>query len=112
MKSEGNGNKIMLIVMLCVALALFLYIRPKLFAPNPPALLVDRLPESEIIGRFKLLDAAREANALMFKNKTPFREYMTYDFLLSQAKSFGIDIQRPGYFFSNGEEEWGTYVSL
>lgn len=112
MKSEGNGNKIMLIVMLCVALALFLYIRPKLFAPSPPPMLVDRLPDTEIIGRFKLLDAAREANALMFKNKTPFREYMTYDFLLSQAKSFGIDIQRPGYFFGNGDEEWGTFVSL
>lgn len=112
MKTEGTGNKIMLIVMLCMALALFLYIRPKLFAPKPPPVLVNRLPEAEILGRYRLLDAAKEVNAMMFKNKVPFRDFMTYDFLLSQAKSFGIDIQSPGYFFSDGKQEWGTYLSL
>lgn len=112
MKTEGTGNKIMLIAMLCAALALFLYIRPKLFAPEPPPRLIDRLAEAEWIGRFRLLDAARETNSMMFKNKIPFREFMTYDFLLSQAKSFGMDVQSPGYVISNGKDEWGAYVSL
>lgn len=102
----------MLIALLCAALALFLYIRPRLFAPDPPPSLLDRLPESEIVGRYDLLDIARETNSLMFKNKVPFREYMTYDFLLGQAKGIGIDIQSTGYFFSNGEDEWGTYVTV
>ena len=75
----------MLIALLCAALALFLYIRPRLFAPDPPPSLLDRLPESEIVGRYNLLNIARETNSLMFKNKVPFREYMTYDFLLGQA---------------------------
>lgn len=102
----------MLIALLCAALALFLYIRPRLFAPDPPPSLLDRLPESEIVGRYNLLDIARETNSLMFKNKVPFREYMTYDFLLGQAKGIGLDIQKTGYFFSNGKDEWGTFVSV
>ncbi|MNJ89083.1 hypothetical protein D3C87_66440 [compost metagenome] len=112
MKTEGVGNKVMLIALLCAALALFLYIRPRLFAPDPPPSLLDRLPESEIIGRYNLLDIAKETNSLMFKNKVPFREYMTYDFLLGQAKGIGIDIQSTGYFFSNGKDEWGTFVTV
>lgn len=102
----------MLIALLCAALALFLYIRPRLFAADPPPSLLDRLPESEIVGRYNLLNIARETNSLMFKNKVPFREYMTYDFLLGQAKGIGIDIQSTGYFFSNGEDEWGTFVTV
>lgn len=112
MKTEGVGNKVVLIALLCAALALFLYIRPRLFAPDPPPGLLDRLPESEIVGRYNLLDIAKETNSLMFKNKVPFREYLTYDFLLSQAKGIGIDIQSTGYFFSNGKDEWGTFVSV
>jgi hypothetical protein len=112
MKTEGVGNKVMLIALLCAALALFLYIRPRLFAPDPPPSLLDRLPESEIVGRYNLLNIARETNSLMFKNKVPFREYMTYDFLLGQAKGIGIDIQSTGYFFSNGKDEWGTFVTV
>lgn len=112
MKTEGVGNKVVLIALLCAALALFLYIRPRLFAPDPPANLLDRLPQSEIVGRYNLLNIARETNSLMFKNKIPFREYMTYDFILGQAKGVGIDIQSTGYFFSNGKDEWGTFVSV
>lgn len=112
MRTEGAGNKVMLIALLCAALALFLYIRPRLFAPDPPASLLDRLPESEIVGRYNLLNIARETNSLMFKNKVPFREYMTYDFLLGQAKGIGIDIQSTGYFFSNGKDEWGTFITV
>lgn len=112
MRTEGVGNKVILIALLCAALALFLYIRPRLFAPDPPPSLLDRLPESEIVGRYNLLDIARETNSMMFKNKVPFREYMTYDFLLGQAKGIGIDIQSTAYFFSNGKDEWGTFVTV
>lgn len=112
MKSEGAGHKTILIILLCIALALFLYIRPQLFAPEPPPVLQDRLPHAELIGRFNILESAKEAQSLMFKNKIPLREYFTSDFLLSQAKGMGIDIQSNGYFFSNGMDEWGTIVPV
>ena len=71
MKTEGVGNKVVLIALLCAALALFLYIRPRLFAPDPPPGLLDRLPESEIVGRYNLLDIAKETNSLMLRTKFP-----------------------------------------
>jgi hypothetical protein len=112
MRSEGIGNKIILIALLCAALVLFLYMRPRLFSPDPPPTLMDRLPESEFLGRFQLLDLARETSAMMYYHKIPFRDLASAEFLLSQAKSFGLDVQKPGYFFSDDEGEWGVFMSL
>jgi len=106
------GNKIFLIALLCAALGLFLFIRPRLFAPEPRPSLTDRLPESEVLGRFYLLDVARETSSMLFYHKIPFRDLVSYDFLLSQAKSFGLDVQKPGYFFSDREGEWGAFLHV
>jgi len=112
MRTEGIGNKILLIVMLCAALGMFLYLRPRLFSPEPAPTLIDRLPESEILGRFYLLDVARETSSMMYYQKIPFRDLISAEFLLSQGKSFGLDVQKPGYFFSDEEGEWGTFLSV
>ena len=98
--------------MLCAALGLFLYLRPRLFSPDPPPTLVDRLPESDILGRFQLLDVARETSSMMYYNQIPFRDLISAEFLLAQGKSFGLDVQKPGYFFSDDEGEWGTFLSV
>lgn len=112
MRAEGIGNKVFLITLLCAALGLFLYLRPRLFAPDPPPSLEDRLPSAEVIGRFYLTDMAAESSPFLYKYKVPFREYLTEDFILSQAKSFGLDLQKPGYFFAEDEQEWGAVVRL
>lgn len=112
MRTDGTGNKIFLIALLCAALGLFLFIRPRLFAPEPTPVLIDRLPESEILGRFYLLDVARETSSMLFYQKVPFRDLVSYDFILSQAKSFGLDVQKPGYFFSDREGEWGAFLHV
>ncbi|HLP57119.1 MAG TPA: hypothetical protein VK151_18915 [Fluviicola sp.] len=112
LRTEGIGNKIFLIALLCAALALFLFIRPRLFAPEPKPTLLDRLPESEILGRFYLLDVARETSPMLFYNKIPFRDLASADFLLSQAKSFGLDVQKQGYFFTDRSGEWGAFLSV
>lgn len=112
MRVENLGNKLFLITLLCAGLGLFLYIRPLLFAKTPPPRLEDRLPEAEFVGRVQIFNLAREANGLLFKQKVPFREYMTADFLLTQAKNYGIDVQHPLYFFANGEDEFGAFVTL
>ena len=112
LRTEGIGNKIFLIALLCAALALFLFIRPRLFAPEPKPTLLDRLPESEILGRFYLLDVARETSPMLFYHKIPFRDLASADFLLSQAKSFGLDVQKQGYFFADRSGEWGAFLSV
>ena len=112
MRSEGIGNKIFLIVLLCAALGLFLYLRPRLFSPEPAPTMIDRLPESDILGRFYILDVARETSGMLYYQKIPFRDLISAEFLLSQGKSFGLDVQKPGYFFSDDEGEWGTFLSV
>lgn len=112
MRTEGIGNKLFLIALLCAALALFLILRPRLFAPEPQAQLIDRLPEDEILGRFYLLDVANESSSMLFYHKVPFRDLVSPDFILSQAKSYGLDIQKPGYFFANRSGEWGTFLNV
>lgn len=112
MRVENLGNKVFLITLLCAGLGLFLYLRPFLFAKNPPPRLEDRLPEAEFIGRIQVFKLAKESNNLLFKQKVPFREYMTADFLLTQAKNHGIDLQDPFYFFANGQDEWGIFITL
>ncbi|MBI3239402.1 MAG: hypothetical protein HYZ43_11275 [Flavobacteriia bacterium] len=112
LRTEGIGNKIFLIALLCAALGLFLFIRPRLFAPEPKPSLIDRLPESEILGRFYLLDVARESSPMLFYHKIPFRDLASADFLLSQAKNFGLDVQKQSYFFADRSGEWGTFLSV
>lgn len=112
MRTEGMGNKLILIVVLCAALGLFLYIRPKLFAPEPPPTLMDRLPDDEILGRFYLLDIARETSSMMYYHNIPIRDLLSYEFLLTQGKNFGLNIQQPGYFFADKDGEWGTFLSV
>lgn len=112
LRTEGIGNKIFLIALLCAALGLFLFIRPRLFAPEPKPSLMDRLPESEILGRFYLLDVARESSPMLFYHKIPFRDLASADFLLSQAKNFGLDVQKQSYFFADRSGEWGTFLSV
>lgn len=112
MRTEGIGNKLFLIALLCAALALFLFLRPRLFAPEPQPTLLDRLPEDEILGRFYLLDVANESSSMLFYHKVPFRDLVSPDFILSQAKSYGLDIQKPGYFFANRSGEWGTFLNV
>lgn len=112
MRAEGIGNKLFLIALLCAALALFLFIRPRLFAPEPQARLLDRLPEGEMLGRFYLLDVANESSSMLFYHKVPFRDLVSPDFILGQAKSYGLDVQKPGYFFANRTGEWGTFLNV
>lgn len=112
MKVENIGNKIFLIAMLCIGLGLFLYVRPMLFAPDPEPRLEDRLPEGDVIGRVKIFDLAKQSNEMLFKQQFPLREYLTADFLLTQAKNYGLDLQDPVYFFANGKKEWGAFITV
>lgn len=112
MRNEGIGNKILLIFMLCAAFGLFLYLRPHLFSPDPPPTMLDRLPESDILGKVDLLDVARETSPMMYYNQIPFRDLTSAEFLLSQGKNFGLDVQKPMYFFANETGEWGAFLSV
>ncbi len=112
LKTEGIGNKIVLITLLCLVFGLFLYLRPLLFAKEPKPKLIDRLPDAEIIAKVKIVNVIGGIYPALFKNKVKFREYLTDDFVLAQGKNYGLELLKDAYFFSDGEKEWGGIVPL
>lgn len=106
------ARKVLFIVFLISLLAGFFYYKP-LFskAPEEPAL-VDRLPDGDFLGKIFLLDVARESYPMLFFNKVAARDFLSHEFLLAQGKSYGLDLQKPAYFFANESDEWGALVAV
>lgn len=106
------ARKVLFIVFLLALLVGFFYYKP-LFGKNlPEPSLVDRLPNGDFLGRIYVLDVARESTPMMFYNKIPVRDFTTHEFLLAQGKSYGLDLQKPAYFFANATGEWGALVEV
>lgn len=105
-------RKVTFIIFLISLLIGFFYFRPLLFKPKEIPSLLDRMPEGQFLGRVKLLDFAEETASLLYYNKIPFRDLCSPEFLLAQAKSYGLDIQSDIYFFANDDGEWGTLAKV
>ena len=105
-------RKIIFVLILASVVGGFLYLKPylngKMHQPN----FVDRLPEADFLGRCYLLDVARETSGMMFHNKIPFRDLFSEEFILSQGKNYGLNLQNPIYFFANENGNWGVLVEV
>lgn len=106
------ARKGLFIVLLISLIAGYFYLRPYLHGHNSEPDLTDRLPMGDFLGKVQLLDLARETNSFLYYNKLPFRDFLTYEFILAQGKSYGLDIQKPAYFFSSESGEWGSLISV
>jgi hypothetical protein len=105
-------RKTITIVILAAALGAFLYYKPFMFEkPNPPRL-IDRLPSADFIGKANILDLARETSGMMYYHKIPFRDFTSYEFLLGQAKMYGLNLQKQVYLFGNEGGDWGCMVEV
>jgi hypothetical protein len=105
-------KKITLIVVLAVALAAFLVLRPYIFRKEAPPRIEDRLPEADFIGRAYLLDVARETSGMLYYHKVPLRDFFSYEFILGQSKTYGLNLQEPAYFFANEAGDWGAVIEV
>jgi hypothetical protein len=106
------ARKGLFIIFLIAILGGSFFLKPYLFKTPEEPLLEDRIPEGDIMGRFKLHEIAKNANAMLFYNNFPLRDMLAPDFLLAQSKSYGIDIQKEAYFFSNENGEWGALFNI
>ena len=106
------AKKVVVIILLAIALGAFLILRPLLFQTQVPPTIVDRLPDDEFIGRINVLSFARESQKITEKNKVAAKDFLSYDFLLSQSKNYGIDFQKNAYIFGNSSGEYGLLVEL
>ncbi len=105
-------KKLSLILFLAIGLGAFLVLRPILFKKHVNPRIVDRLPDSDFIGRAYVLDLARETSGMMYYHKIPFRDLFTYEFILSQGKLYGLNLQNPVYFFANEKGDWGALIEV
>jgi len=105
-------RKVTFILFLLSLLIAFFYFRPLLTSTKPQPSLMDRMPDGDFIGKLNVLSIAKESNAMLYFNKIPFRDLITPEFLLAQGKSYGLDFQRPSYFFTNMNGEWGTLIHV
>lgn len=94
-------RKFALIFALAGAFAGLLITQPWKNRKGPHPRIFDRLPEAEIIGKSSVLDLARSMGPTLYNYKIPYREFLTHEFILSQGKNFGVDVQSPLFFFAN-----------
>jgi len=100
-------------MVLAATLGILLFIRNKNLNKETPVALADRLPVSEILVRANILELCKNLGPVLFKYKLPIREFASADFLLSQGKQYGINVQTESYMFLDREmKEWGILVSL
>jgi hypothetical protein len=106
------AKKVLTIIVLALSLAGFLYLRPYLFKKEAPPRVLDRLPEADFLGKANILELARETSGMMFFNKVPYRDFTSYEFILSQSKMYGVNLQKPAYLFGNDKGDWGAILHI
>lgn len=111
-----NSRKLFAILILAFGLALLLYFQPWNIERNPPPRIVDRLPVADVMGKSNVLSFSRSLSKTMFYYRIPFRDFISPDFMLSQGKNYGLDVQAPVYFFANEKnnrlDDWGLMLSV
>lgn len=105
-------RKISLIFFLAIALAAFLILRPYIFGKKQLPTIEDRLPDADFLGHARILNIAKEVSGMLYYYKVPYREFLSEEFILAQAKTYGLQVQNPSYFFANEDESWGGIVEL
>jgi hypothetical protein len=105
-------RKVAFILLLTATLIAFFYIRSIILKPEERPSILDRMPSGDYIGKVQLLDVARESSSMLYYNKIPFRDICSPEFLLAQAKSYGLDLIKPAYFFANKQDEYGIVFEV
>lgn len=106
---------IIAIILLGLGLTALLILRPWEVEDESPRF-VDRLPMNEVIGRTNVLNLSRDLIPITYNNQISFREFITPEFILSQGKVNGLNLQLPVYFFGKQPKEkiddWGVMVHV
>ena len=106
------ARKVLFIVFLISLLVGFFYFKPLFGKIVEEPHLVDRMPSGDFLGKVYLLDVARESTEMLFYNKVAMEDFFSHEFILAQSKSYGLNLQKPAYFFANETGEWGALVEV
>lgn len=98
-------RKLILISLLAVGLILLLIFRPWESKEEKNPRFYDRLPDAELIGKVDLLYLTDLLSKNLYYYNSYLKEFISPDFVLRQGKDYGLDVQKPAYFFLNKGEE-------
>ncbi len=108
-------RKLAIIALLAIGLGALLYFQPWQKEEQVPRF-YDRLPEADIIGRTDLLQLSQMLEPTLYFHKIAFRDFISPEFILSQGKGYGLDVQKPVFFFGNTDGEsitnWGVLIHV
>ena len=106
-------KKIIIIVLLAILLiGVLLYITPLEENQVDQNRIEHILPEADLVGRVRVLDLLKETSDMLIFNNVKARQFLTYEFILSMAKMYGIDLQSPVYIFANDRGDYGLVIPL
>ena len=105
-------KKIFIIIILGILLGLLLYIKPFKEKETELFRIEYILPEADLVGRIRVLDFLKETTDLLIFNNVKVRQFLTYEFILSMAKMYGMDLQSPVYIFANDRGDYGFVIPL
>ncbi len=108
-------RKLIFILLLASVFGALLFIKPWKKKEIERARIIDRLPISNIIGQSNLLNLAEELSKTLYFYQTPYRDILSPNIILSRSKRYGLDTQKPVYFFGNDSlsgNEWGLLFSV
>lgn len=92
--------------------ATFYYYRDYFFPEKPFPTIEDRLPDAKFLGRINVTEFADELTPLLFHEKVAYRDMIASDFILSQTKNTGINLQKPAYFYITAEDDFGALFNV
>lgn len=105
-------RKLSFIFLLAVLFGAFLVIRPYLMKKEDPPKLEDRLPEAEFIAVADCIKFAKEISGMLYYYKVSYRDFLSPEFIVSQAKNYGLQLQKNVYVFANSDGEYGILSEL
>lgn len=98
-------RKLIIISLLAIGLILLLIFRPWESDEIKNPRFYDRLPDAELIGKADLLYLTDLLSKNFYYYNSYLKEFISPDFILRQGKDYGIDVQKPAYFFLNKGEK-------
>lgn len=106
-------NQGLMFLLIAAGLTTILLFKSKLLRNKDSVSLRERLPVSDILIRMKIIELCKDLSPIFYKHNLPIREFVSADFILSQGKQYGINIQSEAYMFANVDmTEWGIMVAL
>lgn len=105
-------KKILFIAFIGTILTIYLFNNPFYKQKENACNLADRLPNTSYKGKIDVLRFAKEIQLNLKEIDFKYRDLLSPNFMLGQAKNIGVNIQNPVYIFGESEVDWGLIAQV